>query len=263
MISRKRIFEILNDIKPNDKASKTFDMFIVTLIILNVIAITLDSVKSIHNAIPHIFKYFEYFSVVIFTSEYILRAWTIIENPVYAKPIRGRLRFLVTPLAIIDLLAVLPFYLPFTGLDLRFLRILRMMRILRVAKLGRYSQSIQTLNRVITAKKEQLICIVFILFLLLIISASLLYYTENEKQPENFSSIPASMWWAITTLTTVGYGDMCPQTALGKFLAAIIAVLGIGMFALPTGVIGAGFMEEIDKNEKITVCPHCGKEIQS
>jgi voltage-gated potassium channel len=263
MISRQRIYEILNDIKPNDKASKIFDIFIVTLIALNVVAITLDSVKSIHEAIPHIFKYFEYISVAIFTVEYILRAWTTVENPVYVRPLMGRLRFLVTPLAIIDLLAVLPFYLPFTGLDLRFLRILRMMRILRVAKLGRYSQSIQTLNSVIATKKEQLICIVFILFLLLIISSSLLYYTENETQPENLSSIPASMWWAITTLTTVGYGDMCPQTTMGKFMASIIAVLGIGMFALPTGVIGAGFMEEISKNPKTVICPHCGKEIQT
>ncbi|MBN1974788.1 MAG: ion transporter [Sedimentisphaerales bacterium] len=262
-MNRKRIYEILSNNRENDTLSKGFGIFIVTLIGLNVIALILESVTSIHNKAPEIFRIFEYISVIIFTIEYILRIWSCVENPKYASPVKGRLRFSATPMALIDLLAILPFYLPFTGIDLRFLRILRMMRIMRIAKLGRYSQSIQTLNQVISAKKEQLICIVFILFLLLIISSSLLYYTENEAQPDKFSSIPASMWWAITTLTTVGYGDMCPVTAFGKVLAAIIAVLGIGMFALPTGVIGAGFMEEINQNPKTMTCPHCGKEIQS
>ncbi len=260
---RKRVYEILAVAQPNDTLSKAFDVFIVALIALNVIAMMLDSVNDIHVAADGFFKIFEYISVFIFTLEYALRTWSCVENPLYTSQFKGRLRFLVTPLALVDLFAILPFYLPFIGIDLRFLRILRMMRILRIAKLGRYSQSLQTLNRVITAKKEELICIVFVLFLLLIISSSLLYYTENETQPDKFSSIPASMWWAITTLTTVGYGDMCPETGLGKFLASIIAVLGIGMFALPTGVIGAGFMEEIGKNQKITICPHCGKEIRT
>ena len=259
-MSRKRIYEILTYSKVNDNMGKAFSIFIVTLISLNVIAIILESVKSIYVLMPELFKSFEYVSVFIFSIEYILRIWSTVENPRYKKLITGRLRFIAAPMSLIDLLAILPFYLPFTGIDLRFLRVLRMMRILRIAKLGRYSQSLQILNRVILSKKEQLICIVFILFLLLIISSALLYDTENEAQPDKFSSIPASMWWAITTLTTVGYGDMCPVTSMGKILAAIIAVLGIGMFALPTGVIGAGFMEEITKHPKTTTCEHCGKK---
>jgi len=259
-MSRKRIFEILTYSKVNDTYGKTFAIFIVTLISLNVIALILESVKSIHVLAPELFKTFEYISVFIFTIEYLLRIWCSVENHKYKHPITGRLRFIGTPMALIDLIAILPFYLPFTGIDLRFLRIMRMLRILRIAKLGRYSQSLQILNRVIMSKKEQLICIVFILFLLLIISSALLYDTENEVQPDKFSSIPASMWWAITTLTTVGYGDMCPVTSLGKVLASIIAILGIGMFALPTGVIGAGFMEEITKHHKTTTCEHCGKK---
>jgi voltage-gated potassium channel len=147
------------------------------------------------------------------------------------------------------------------GIDLRFLRILRMMRILRIAKLGRYSQSLQILQRVMAAKKEQLLCTVFVLVLLVIVAASLLYYAENHVQPEAFSSIPAAMWWAVSTLTTVGYGDIYPMTGLGKFMASIIAVLGIGVFALPAGIFGAGFVEEIGRREKPTQCPHCGKEI--
>jgi voltage-gated potassium channel len=138
-----------------------------------------------------------------------------------------------------------------------------MMRIFRVAKLGRYSQSLQILQRVMAAKKEQLVCTVFVLVLLVIVAASLLYYAENPVQPESFSSIPAAMWWAVSTLTTVGYGDICPTTGLGKVMASIIAILGIGMFALPTGILGAGFVEEMAQNQKPAQCPHCGKEISA
>jgi len=263
MSLRKRVYEVVEVAKPNDKLSQDFDMFIVTLIGLNVIALILESVKNIQALSPKLFSTFEYISVLLFSVEYIARIWSSVENPTHKKPISGRLRFSITPLAVVDLLAILPFYLPFTGLDLRFLRVLRMMRIFRVAKLGRYSQSLQTLQRVITAKKEQLVCALFILLLLLVIAASMLYYAENRVQPENFSSIPASMWWAVATLTTVGYGDVYPVTALGKLMASVIAILGIGMFALPTGIVGASFVEEMERRKKLIKCPYCGKEIRS
>jgi voltage-gated potassium channel len=261
MSVRKRVFEIVEIAKPGDNLSRAFDIFIITLIALNVIALILESVQNIKAFSPRLFSIFECVSVIIFTVEYVARAWSCVEKPQYEKPISGRLRFLITPLAVIDLFAVLPFYLPFMGIDLRFLRILRMMRILRIAKLGRYSQSLQILQRVMAAKKEQLLCTVFVLVLLVIVAASLLYYAENHVQPEAFSSIPAAMWWAVSTLTTVGYGDIYPMTGLGKFMASIIAVLGIGVFALPAGIFGAGFVEEIGRREKPTQCPHCGKEI--
>lgn len=262
MALRKRIYEILEVGKPGDTLSRNFDIFIISLIGLNVIALILESVESIHNLGPKTFSGFEYVSVIIFSLEYILRIWSCVENPAYRKPITGRLRFSVTLLALIDLLAILPFYLPFTGFDLRFLRAVRMMRIFRVAKIGRYSQSLKTLQRVLTQKKEQLISSVFILFLLLIIASSMMYFAENRVQPENFSSIPATMWWAVATLTTVGYGDVYPVTQIGKLIASVIAILGIGMFALPTGILGAGFVEEIDRHRRKSIqCPHCGKEI--
>jgi len=204
---RKRVREIVDVAKPGDSFSKAFDIFIVTLISLNVVALILESVKNIQAFVPWLFSIFEFVSVIIFSLEYVARVWSSVEIPTYQKPVSGRLRFMVTPLAVVDLLAILPFYLPFTGIDLRFLRILRMMRIFRVAKLGRYSQSLQMLQRVMVAKKEQLVCSLFILLLLVIVAASMLYYAENGVQPEVFSSIPASMWWATATLTTVGYGD--------------------------------------------------------
>ncbi|HUV66958.1 MAG TPA: ion transporter [Sedimentisphaerales bacterium] len=261
MSLRKRVDEVVTVGRPGDKLNRAFGIFIVTLIGLNVVALIAESVRSIHALWPRLFSLFELVSVIIFTVEYVARLWSCVEKPTYHKPVRGRLRFAVTPLAMVDLLAILPFYLPFTGLDLRFLRILRMMRIFRLAKLGRYSQSLQILNRVMTARKEQLLCTLFVLLLLVIIAASLLYYAENHVQPEAFSSIPAAMWWAVSTLTTVGYGDIYPMTTLGKFMASIIAVLGIGMFALPTGILGAGFVEEVGRNQKPAQCPHCGKEI--
>jgi len=260
---RKRIDEIVTVARPGDGLSRAFDMFIVTLIGLNVVALILGSVRSIDTLWPGLFTVFEYFSVIVFTIEYVARIWSCVEKPMYSKPVSGRLRFFITPLALIDLLAILPFYLPFTGIDLRFLRILRMMRIFRLAKLGRYSQSLQILHRIVTAKKEQLLCTLFILLLLVIVAASMLYYAENDVQPEVFSSIPSAMWWAVSTLTTVGYGDVYPVTGLGKLMASVIAVLGIGMFALPTGIVGAGFVEETDRNRKSTTCPHCGREIRN
>lgn len=258
---RKRVDEIVTIAKPGDTLSKAFDIFIVALIALNVAALILQSVKSIDAVCPRLFSIFELVSVIIFTVEYVARLWSCVEKPAYSRPLRGRLRFAVTPLAMIDLLAILPFYLPFTGLDLRFLRILRMMRIFRLAKLGRYSQSLQILSRVMAAKKEQLLCAVFVLVLLVIVAASLLYYAENPVQPETFSSIPASMWCTVATITTVGYGDIFPKTVMGKAMASIIAVLGIGMFALPTGILGAGFVEEVGRNQKPVQCPHCGKDV--
>ena len=261
MSLRKRLYEILDVAKPSDNLSKGFDIFIIALIGLNVIALILESVKSIKAFSPRLFSIFEYVSVLIFSVEYIGRIWCCVENPAYKNAIRGRVRFAVTLLAIINFLAILPFYLPFTGLDLRFLRVVRIMRIFRIAKLGRYSQSIQILQRVFKQRKEQLISAVFILLLLLVIASSVLYFAEHRVQPKKFSSIPAAMWWAVATLTTVGYGDIYPVTHLGKLMASIIAVLGIGMFALPTGILGAGFIEEIEPQKKTIRCPHCGEEI--
>jgi voltage-gated potassium channel len=148
--------------------------------------------------------------------------------------------------------------------DLRFLRAIRLIRILRLFKLGRYNESIQQFGRVIRAKKAELLTTVFIIFILLIVASSLLYYVEHAAQPEKFSSIPEAMWWGVVTLTTVGYGDIYPITGLGRFLGAIISLLGIGLFALPTGLLSAGFVEEIGRKRAKTQakCPKCGEIIE-
>jgi len=261
---RKRTREILAHAKAADGPSQAFDLFIVGLILLNVAAMIVESVERIRALVPTWFTAFEYFSVAVFSVEYVLRIWSCVEDPLYRRPVVGRLRFAATPLTVVDLLAVLPFYLPFVSVDLRVLRmfrLLRIMRIMRIAKLARYSDSLQLVLRVLKTRKDQLLGAVFILSILLVVSASVMYYAEHEAQPKVFSSIPAAMWWAAATLTTVGYGDAYPITPIGKLMAGVIAVLGIGTFALPCGILGAGFVEELDARRKNPRCPHCGKEL--
>jgi voltage-gated potassium channel len=251
----------LNSTRSASGINKAFNLFIVALILLNIVAMVLESVQEIHHLAPRWFHNFEFFSVAVFSVEYLLRIWSCAEEPQYSRPVLGRLRFALTPLA---LSAVLPFYLPFIGVDLRVMRMFRMvriMRIMRIAKLGRYSESLQMLLRVVKSRREQLLSSMLILLILAVVSATLMFYAEHEAQPKAFSSIPAAMWWAVATLTTIGYGDVYPVTVIGKFMASIIAVLGIGMFALPTGILGSGFVEELDRNKKPRQCPHCGKEL--
>jgi len=151
---------------------------------------------------------------------------------------------------LIDLLAILPFYLPMIiPLDLRFIRAIRLLRLFRIFKIGRYSKSLNVLKDVIRNKKEELVLIIFVVLIMLVIFSSLMYFVERDVQPEAFASIPHAMWWAIITLTTVGYGDVYPITVLGKILGAMIAFLGIGMFALPAGILGSGLIEAIQKRD--------------
>lgn len=238
-------------------------MFIITLIILNVIAIVLESIEPLRQEYQAQFDYFEIFSVIVFTLEYVLRIWTANLIPEYNKPIIGNLRYAFTPLAIIDLLAFLPFYLTFLGVDLRLLRMLRIFRIFRLFKIARYVEALSFITRVFRKKKEELaISLIFTAFLLLIAS-TLMYYVENIAQPEHFSSIPETMWWGIATLTTVGYGDIYPVTPLGQFLGGMIAVIGIGLFALPTGILASGFSDEISRRkQQDDYCPTCGQQIK-
>ena len=262
MTIRKRVYEILEVRKTGDLISRGCDIFIIFLISLNIAALILESVASINGKYSSDFRYLEYFSIIVFSIEYILRLWSSVEREENKKPVIGRIKYVIHPLSVIDLLAILPFYLPFIGLDLRFFRIVRMMRIFRVAKLGRYSHSFQIVHKVVRGKREQLVSSLFILIMVLIFASTIMYFAENEQQPERFSSIPASMWWAVSTLTTVGYGDIYPVTGMGKFMGSVIAIIGIGMFAIPTGIIGAGFVEHSIASKQEKICPHCGRKIE-
>lgn len=229
---------------------------------ISILCIILETDVVIFSKFSTPFYYLEIFTITIFTIEYITRLWICTEDPKYSHPIWGRLKYLISPLAIFDLLSIIPFYIPSTNLDLRFLRALRLFRLFRVLKLGHYSQSFKILAQVIKKKKEELFITLFAGFIVLVIAASLMYLVEGNVQPDKFNSIPSAMWWGVATLTTVGYGDIYPITPLGKFLGTIIAVLGVGLFVLPAGVLASGFSEELNKkNLKAQICPHCGRTI--
>jgi len=261
---KKRIYEILEKAQKGDTASLIFDWFIMSLISLNVLAVILATVQSLSNQYSKFFRLFEIVSVIIFTIEYILRVWSCTINENVKHPVFGRLKYLVTPFAIVDLLAILPFYLPrLIPVDLRFLRALRLIRLFRVLKIARYNDAIATLKNVILKKREELMVTVFTVFIFLILLSSTVYLVENPVQPEAFPDIPTAMWWGVVTMTTVGYGDIYPITVLGRIFAAIVSVLGVGLFALPAGFLASGFSEELRKGKKKKItCPECGREIK-
>ena len=257
-----RTYEILEG-TTNDKISKGFQIFIVTLISVNVLVVIIETEESVLDEYGYLFTPFEIFSVVIFTGEYAGRLAVCKLNPKYQNSRFGIIRYVFTPMMLVDLAAILPFFLPFVIADLRIIRIIRLLRLFRLFKLARYSDPMKTLGDVIKAKAGDLAVAFFILFIVLIFASSLMYYAEFEAQPETFSSIPASMWWGIITLTTIGYGDTYPVTVLGKIIGAGVAVIGIAVYAIPTGIMASAFTEQLRKRkeENKNKCPHCGKEI--
>lgn len=262
MSVRTRTWEVVEVAKPGDKVSKAFDICILSLIFLNVLAVILGTVEAIEARHAMFLYRFEVFSVCIFTAEYLGRLWSCTAHPALRHPFLGRLKFATRAMPLIDLAAILPFYLPFVGLDLRFLRVLRLLRIVRIAKIGRYYGALRVMKAVVISRKEELVLTFVIVLMTLVFSACVMYYCEHEAQPEAFPDIPSTMWWSVVTLTTVGYGDVYPATPVGKVFAAIIAILGIAMFALPTAILGAGFVEAMSRKKSGQQrCPHCGKEL--
>lgn len=242
---RSKLFNILSVGGKGDTASKIFDIFLISLIALNVLAVILESVKLIEVKYSYQFEVFELFSVFVFSIEYLLRVWTAVEasKPSQQHPVISRLRYMLTPMAIIDLLAVAPFYLFFFfSLDLRFMRVLRL---LRIFKLTRYSSAMTVVLEVLKKEAQAFGATLFVFMLLMIFSASVIYLFEHEAQPDVFTDIPQAMWWAVITLTTVGYGDAYPITNMGKLVGAGISILSIGLVALPAGILASGFSEQL------------------
>lgn len=257
------IHQLLDPSDGGNIRDKIVNSFIVGLIMLNTLAVILETVERFYNNHKTIFDSIEIFSVFLFSFEYILRVWSCTADPTYAGSIKGRIKYILSFGAIIDLLAILPFFIPlFGGKDLRFVRSLRLLRFFRFFKLGRYLNASKLISNVFKAKKEELVLSFVITIFLIVIASCVMYYAEHDAQPEKFSSIPETMWWSVATLTTVGYGDEYPITGLGKFLTACISILGIGMFALPAGILASGFSDEFKKLKKEeNCCPHCNKKL--
>jgi voltage-gated potassium channel len=240
------ILEVGGDANP---AGRVVNAFIVVLIFLNAIAFAAETVDHLADRYGEYFDAFNVFSVAVFTIEYVLRIWSAVDIPMLSrmKPWRARLRFALRPIMLIDLMAILPFYLQFLiPIDLRILRVLRLFRLLMLV---RYSPALQTLGRVLAEEYRALLGALLVMLVLLLFASTAIYFLEHEVQPQVFGSIPASAWWALSTLTTVGYGDAIPITPWGKIVGGIVMLLGVGMFALPIAIIAAGFSVESARHQ--------------
>ncbi len=251
MITQKRLLEILEKSDGQDKASFYCDVSLSALIILNLIAISLESVETIGSNYSDLFFIFEMFSVTIFGIEYILRIWASgASSSKWKSPLSKRLAYIFSFTGLVDLIAILPSLLSiFMGtVDLRWLRVLRMVRLL---KISHYSSALEDLVSAIRHERGSFTAAMYLLILALFFSSSALYLVESDVQPEKFSSIPETMWWSIITLTTVGYGDASPVTALGKVIAAITALMGVMTVALLTGIVANAFANQVQRRNSI------------
>jgi len=270
---RRALFVLVDE--ENEAGSKLnsfFGFLIIFIIILNVIGIIAESFESFEKAYSLQLYQFELFSVVIFTFEYLARIFTAdMRRPDLSKP-KAVGNFVSSPMAIIDVLAIAPFFIELIlasmAVDLRSVRALRLLRLLRLFKLGRYSKSIQMMADVMREKAAEMGVALFVTGILLTIASVLMFYLEHDVQPEQFPNILATFWWAICTLTTVGYGDVFPVTGWGQFVGGIIAILGIGMVALPTGIISSAFVDKMNDakeadnaKDPFNYCPHCGERL--
>ena len=252
MITQKRLLEILEKSDGQDKASFYCDMLLSILIVLNLIAISLESVESIGLRYSSFFFVFEMVSVSIFGTEYVLRIWASAasSSTKWEKPFSKRLAYIFSFTGLVDLLAILPSLLSiFVGsVDLRWLRVLRMVRLL---KISHYSSALEDLVSAIKHERASFTAAIYLLVLALFFSSSALYIVESDVQPNEFGSIPETMWWSIITLTTVGYGDASPVTALGKVIAAITALMGVMTVALLTGIVANAFANQVQRRNSI------------
>lgn len=246
---RRWVYETIEVGPPDNALSRYFDASVVILIVLNIAAFVAETVPSIEFRYRREFEIFEWVSIVLFTTEYALRLWTAVEVPFLArkKPWRARLSFAARPYMIIDLLAILPFYLSLIlPIDLRALRVLRLIRFF---KLSRYSPAIHTLLRVLSNERRSLTGAGVLLVAAVLMSSTVMYYIEGDVQPDKFGSVPLAAYWAVTTLTTVGYGDVTPVTAAGKVWAGITMIFGLCILALPVAIVSTGFAQEAGRRD--------------
>ena len=242
---QKRTSELLSKGNISDKPSQYVDMVLFILIILNVAAVCLESVKPIGDKYRTAFSVFEIFSVIIFSAEYLLRVWS---SPARkdlgnSSSLVKRLKYIFSFTGLIDFLAVIPSILPyfFGGIDLRWLRVLRLLRLLKISN---YSSALEDFFSAIKDDWRSFSAALYLMLIALFLSSSLMYIAEHDSQPDKFSSIPETMWWGLITLTTVGYGDVSPITPLGKVIGALTAIMGVCTVALLTGIVASAFANQ-------------------
>ena len=269
---KRKVFEIIQPAEKGRLASKVFDLFIMALILFSIVSVFVATFDISARAVSILLK-IEWWSLLIFSMEYLLRLWTADLLYPESTPLRARLRYAFSWMAVIDLLAIMPLFLPmFIPVNLVGIRAFRLIRLLRIFKMNRYTNALVSIAEVFRKKAQEIIVSIFFVLILLIIASLLIYYVEHDAQPDKFTNAFSGLWWAVATLTTVGYGDIYPITVFGRILATVMAVMGIGMVAVPTSILSAGFIEVLDKknhegehgmSEPQKYYPYCGKWIDS
>ena len=252
-IIQANVLRVLEPAALGDRTSRIWDLSLFSLVVLNLIAVALESVPTLQISYGTWLYNFELFSVVVFSVEYIARVWSAPAKrgvDFTDSPLKSRVRYIFSFYGLIDLVAILPFYIQalFPGLDLRVLRALRLLRIL---KLNHYNSALDDLFGAIVEEKKSFVTTLYIFSVAFVLSSSLIYYAEHKVQPEDFRSIPDAMYWSIITLTTVGYGDVSPITVFGKGIAAITAIFGVVVVALLTGIVANAFNKQMERRKII------------
>ena len=235
---KKKIRLIIDD--KSSKKGRLFAFFIQFLIIISVITFSIETIPDLLPKTRRFLKLIELVCVIIFSIEYVLRIYVT----------KKKTKFIFSFFGIIDLLAILPFYLSL-GVDLRSIRAFRLLRLFRLLKLARYNSAIKKFSIALKNAKEELLLFLFVTMIILYLSAVGIYYFENKVQPDIFSSVFDSLWWAVATLTTVGYGDVYPVTVGGKIFTFIMLIIGLGIIAIPAGIISSALSETTKKSSKI------------
>jgi voltage-gated potassium channel len=241
---RRRLY---HELEPSHREAglSPLNRFIVVAILVSVAFVVVESEPAIHESHPILFHAVEIMFGLIFLVEYVARVWVAAEDPRYSDGVRGRLRYALTPSALVDLLAVTPLFLHIIGAEAYIIRILRVVRVMRLAKLGRFTVATRALSQAVHARRYELLISFGVALFILVLASTLMYIVEGHSQPEIFGSIPRAMWWAIATLTTVGYGDAVPLTLPGRILGGITAVTGVGLIAMPAGILAAAMSDAI------------------
>jgi voltage-gated potassium channel len=242
MTLRKRIYRLFDDNRD------WFDYTILGIIFVNLTFMILESVSSLHVKYHKVFDTAEAIAAILFSIEYTLRVWTIVEKSGFNHPIKGRLKFIFSFMGLVDLFSFMFFYLKFVGLTISSLQAFQSLRIIKIL---RFFKSLNIIVDIIRERWKMLVSSMMIVGFVLIMASVGIYHLEHAAQPDKFSSIPNSMYWGVITMTSVGYGDISPITPMGKVFGALVAVLGIVSFAIPVGIVASGFIDYFNNQNRV------------